>query len=147
MKSVELKTKIRRLKYKISHDFLTLNNIVIFVAGAIALGWVWGSIAAMQENYVLQQELDMKRRDKLVAEIQFQTLEYEQKYLKSQEYQEIAARAKFGLVNPGERVLILPENNLPDDEAQNNPVQVNMQEESNFRQWINFLFGGNVQRG
>ena len=79
MKSVELKTKIRRLKYKISHDFLTLNNIVIFVAGAIALGWVWGSIAAMQKNYVLQQELDMKRRDKLVAEIQFQTLEYEQK--------------------------------------------------------------------
>ena len=146
MKSVKLKTKIRRLKYKLTHDFLTLNNIVIFVAGAIALGWVWGSIVAMQKNYVLQQELDMKRRDKLVAEIQYQTLEYERKYLKSQEYQEIATRAKFGLVNPGERVLILPENNLSDDETQNNPVQVDMQEESNFRQWINFLFGGNAQR-
>ena len=80
---------------------MTLNNMVILVAGVIALSWAWGSVMAMQKNYELQQELDLKNRDKLVAEIQYKTLQYEQKYIQSSEYQEIAARDKLGLVKPG----------------------------------------------
>ena len=47
--------------------------MVILVAGVIALSWAWGSVMAMQKNYELQQELDLKNRDKLVAEIQYET--------------------------------------------------------------------------
>ena len=147
MNAIEFKTKIRRAKYKISHNLLTLNNIVIFVAGAIAISWAWGSVMAMQKNYTLQQELDMKKRDRLVAEIQYETLEYEQKYLQSREYQEIAARDKLGLVKPGEQVLLLSEDNPGvslDD--QSNSTSVDAAKESNVRQWINFLLGGNANR-
>ncbi|MBP9552303.1 hypothetical protein KBE46_02130, partial [Candidatus Saccharibacteria bacterium] len=137
----------RRAKYKISHNLLTLNNIVIFVAGAIAISWAWGSVMAMQKNYTLQQELDMKKRDRLVAEIQYETLEYEQKYLQSREYQEIAARDKLGLVKPGEQVLLLSEDNPGvSSDDQSNSTSVDAAKESNFRQWINFLLGGNANR-
>ena len=147
MNAIEFKTKIRRAKYKISHNFLTLNNIVIFVAGAIAISWAWGSVMAMQKNYTLQQELDMKKRDRLVAEIQYETLEYEQKYLQSREYQEIAARDKLGLVKPGEQVLLLSEDNPGvSSDDQSNSTSVDAAKESNFRQWINFLLGGNANR-
>ena len=101
----------------------------------------------MQKNYTLQQELDMKKRDRLVAEIQYETLEYEQKYLQSREYQEIAARDKLGLVKPGEQVLLLSEDDSStssDDQSGLNSADT--AEESNFRQWVNFLFGGNANR-
>ena len=147
MNAIEFKTKIRRAKYKISHNLLTLNNIVIFVAGAIAISWAWGSVMAMQKNYTLQQELDKKKRDRLVAEIQYETLEYEQKYLQSREYQEIAARDKLGLVKPGEQVLLLSEDNPGvSSDDQSNSTSVDAAKESNFRQWINFLLGGNANR-
>lgn len=139
------KTKLRRLKYKISKDLLNLNNLVVAFAAIIAISWAWGSINAMQKNYTLQQEIDTKKKDKLVAEIQTKTLEYEQKYLKSREYQELAARDKLGLVYPGEKVLILPEqasaSKLP-DEVKDKDIQ----KDSNFRQWVNFLFGGNARK-
>lgn len=146
MKDQILKTKFRRLKYKFKHDFFTVNNLVVAVAAFIALSWAWGSINAMQKNYTLQQELDSKKRDKLVAEIQTKTLEYEQKYLKSSEYQELAARDKLGLVMPGEQVLILPKD---EQSASRQPEETTIEEEkidSNFRQWVNFLFGGNANR-
>ena len=120
---------------------------MIFVAGAIAISWAWGSVMAMQKNYTLQQELDMKKRDRLVAEIQYETLEYEQKYLQSREYQEIAARDKLGLVKPGEQVLLLSEDNPGvSSDDQSNSTSVDAAKESNFRQWINFLLGGNANR-
>lgn len=143
MKAIKIKTKIRRFKYRVKHDYLTLNNVVMVVGAAIALSWAWGSINAMQKNYALQQELNLKQRDKLMAEIEFQTLEFEQKYLKSHEFQEIAARDKLGLADPGEHVLFLPESSS----AQAEPALDDRSDDvpdSNFRQWANFLFGGNV---
>ena len=89
----------------------------------------------------------MKKRDRLVAEIQYETLEYEQKYLQSREYQEIAARDKLGLVKPGEQVLLLSEDNPGvSSDDQSSSTSVDAAKESNFRQWINFLLGGNANR-
>jgi len=145
--AIKLKTKIRRIKYKISHDFMTLNNMVILVAGVIALSWAWGSVMAMQKNYELQQELDLKNRDKLVAEIQYETLQYEQKYIQSSEYQEIAARDKLGLVKPGEQVLLFPDDGTSEsaNSSESNSSSTKT-EDSNFSQWVNFLFGGNANK-
>lgn len=126
---------------------MTLNNMVILVAGVIALSWAWGSVMAMQKNYELQQELDLKNRDKLVAEIQYKTLQYEQKYIQSSEYQEIAARDKLGLVKPGEQVLLFPDDGTSEsaNSSESNSSSTKT-EDSNFSQWVNFLFGGNANK-
>jgi len=140
------KINIRRIYYRIYHDYLTINNAVIVVAFIIAAGWVWGSLNVMQRNYTLQKELDDKSRQLLVAQLDTENAKLEQRYYQTDEYKELAVRQRLGLVTPGESVLILPPNSEEAKDAdKTNTVASSVQETSisNFRQWINFLFGGN----
>lgn len=139
------KINIRRLYYHIRHNYFTLNNLVIAIAFLIAAGWVWGSLGVMQRNYDLQKELDYKKRQLQLAELQTSSLELEGRYYRTQEYQELAVRQHLGLVLPGESVLVLPPNTQVAKDADKvvqttAPVPV---QTSNFNQWMNFLFGAN----
>jgi cell division protein FtsB len=142
------KINTRRLYYHIRHKYFTLNNAVIVLAFAIAAGWVWGSLGVLQRNYTLQKQVDDKQQQLLVAQLDTETAQLQQRYYQTPEYQELAARQDFGLANPGESVLILP----PNSQAAINADQAATTSESassvgppvgNFEQWMNFLFGGN----
>ncbi len=137
----DLKTKTRRAKYYFSNDILTLSNIIMGSVIVISIVWVWGSISAMEKNYAIQKKLELKQRQALIEEINYQTLQYEQKYLKSSEYQELAVREKLGLALPGEHVLILSK--YPEEKKKQ---QTETAKQSNFTQWMNFIFGGNAQK-
>ena len=138
---------IRRLYYRIRHKYLTLNNVVIVVAFAIAASWVWGSLGVMQRNYSLQREIEVKKRQLQLADLETSNLELNSRYYQTREYLELAARQPgIGLALPGEKVLVLP----PNSQAVKDADQVAQTQEvptvvpaSNFRQWVNFLFGGN----
>jgi hypothetical protein len=140
------KINIRRIYYRISHEYLTLNNAVVVVALMIAAGFVWGSLGVMQRNYALQKELDDKSRQLIVAQLDTENAKLEQRYYQTDEYKELAVRERLGLVTPGESVLILPSNS---EAAKNADKAVAMTSStqtmpvSNFGQWMNFLFGGN----
>ena len=140
MKIEEIKTQIRRLKFKFNRQVLTGNNIFIATVVFFAVIWVWGNISVMEKNYSLQKKLELKKREQLIGEIEYETLKYEQKYLKSAEYQELAARSKLGLADKGEKVLILDK--YPEEAKKENKVE----KQSNFNQWVNFLFGGNAYK-
>ena len=138
------KINIRKLYYHFTHDYLTLNNLVIVVAFAIAASWAWGSVGVMQRNYDLQKEIDSKQRDLQVTELETLSLELEQKYYQSDEYKELEVRDRLGLVNEGERVLVLPPNTQTAIDSSNETRQPGRSAPvSNFQQWTNFLFGGN----
>lgn len=137
----DLKTKTRRAKYYFSNDILTLSNIIMGSVIVVSIVWVWGSISAMEKNYAIQKKLELKQRQVLIEEINYQTLQYEQKYLKSSEYQELAVREKLGLALPGEHVLVLPK--YPEEKKKQ---QTETSKQSNFTQWMNFIFGGNAQK-
>ena len=137
----DLKAKTRRAKYYFSNDILTLSNIIMVSVIFISVIWVWGNIAAMEKNYAIQKKLELKQRQALIDEISYKTLEYEQKYLKSSEYQELAVREKLGLAMPGEHVLILSK--YPEEQKERRTEALKT---SNFTQWINFLFGENAQK-
>lgn len=141
MNSEILKTKIRRAKYKISKDWFTIDNLIMVCALIIAAAWIWGSISAMERNYKLQLQLEIKNREKIISEIKYKTLKYENQYLKSDEYQELAARENLGLVNPGEHVLILSK--YPENKEKR---LVDQKKDSNFVQWMNFIFGGSAKK-
>ena len=140
MKIEEIKTQIRRLKFKFNRQVLTGNNIFIATVVFFAVIWVWGNISVMEKNYSLQKKLELKKREQLIGEIEYETLKYEQKYLKSAEYQELAARSKLGLADKGEKVLILDK--YPEEAKKENKGE----KQSNFKQWVNFLFGGNAYK-
>lgn len=142
-------TNIRRIVYHVRNHYLTMNNLVVLVAFLIAASWAWGSIGVVQKNYTLQKVVDDKHREAKLVELQTDNLAFEQKYYKSAEYQELAARERMGLALPGEKVLVLPPNSATAKAADNKPSPDStvgtdaVSKPSNFQQWVNFLFGGN----
>lgn len=115
--------------------------MVMLIGLVVAASWAWGSVQAMERNYTLQKGVDLKRYQLRLAELQKQKLEYEQNYYESDEYKELAVREKLGLVMPGEKVLILPENTVPPDEEVQATTVPRVVEQNNIQQWINFLSG------
>ena len=140
MKNIN-KINIRRWYYHIRHNYITANNIVMIIGLIIAVSWAWGSVQAMERNYTLQKGVDLKRYQLRLAQLQKQKLQYEQNYYSSDEYKELAVREKLGLVMPGEKVLILPENTVPPDEEASVSAVPRVVEQNNIQQWINFLSG------
>jgi len=141
------KINIRKFIYHVRHKYLTFNNLVILTAFLIAAGWVWGSLQVMQRNYNLQKEVDYKKRQLQLAELQKDNLELQKRYYETNEYKELAARESLGLVMPGEKVLILPDNSevakRADEKASSSGTEAAVQNKtSNMEQWLNFLFGG-----
>ena len=135
------KLKLKRLIYRIQHDYLTLNNVVIAAAILIAMSWAWGSIESMQKNYELQRSIDNKRQQVEIEKLQVALLEYESKYYQSEEYQELTIRQRTGKGLPGEKQLITQsfESATPAQKLASSAKRT----DSNFQQWMNFLFGGN----
>ncbi|MES2876664.1 MAG: septum formation initiator family protein [Patescibacteria group bacterium] len=143
MKNIN-RTTLRRTYYHVRHNYFTTNNLVVLIGLFVAASWVWGSVQAMERNYDLQKEIDYKQRELRLAELETQKLQFEQNYFKSDEYKELAVREKLGLINPGEKVLILPPNTeaASADEKKAAGDTPRAVPESNFQAWINFLFGG-----
>lgn len=137
---------IRKIMYTIRHKYWTFNNIVIAVAFFIAASWIWGSLQVMQRNFALQKEVDQKARELQLTQLQARSLELQQKYYKTDEYKELAARESLGLVMPGESVVILPKNSQAVIDADRSTSATTpgaaQATESNIEQWLNFLFGG-----
>jgi len=143
--------KIQRFIYHARHQYLTMNNIVLLIAAVIAISWAWASVQAVQRNYTLQREVDDKRREQQLTELQTEMLAYEQRYYKSREYQALEAKRRLGLAEPGEKVLVLPPNTAKARAADKDSTSSDIvlpqatSTPSPFQQWMDFLFGGNRQ--
>jgi len=138
------KINISRLYYLFRHKYINVNNVVVAIALLIGFGWVLGSIGVMQRNYDLQKDVNYKKRELQFAELETARLQLENRYYKTNEYQELAVRKNLGLVMPGERVLILPANSASvkaADKANQTTVEVQQEKQSNYQQWMDFLFG------
>lgn len=136
--------------YHAKHQYLTMNNIVLVVAALIVISWAWASVQAVQRNYQLQRDVDDKRRQLALTELQTKTLEFEQRYYESREYQTLEVKRRLGLAEPGEKVLILPPNSAAAKAADKNAALTTATPADApvpppFQQWMNFLFGGNRQ--
>lgn len=138
---------LRRLWYHIKYRYPTREIITIAGVALVILWFIVGSVQAMQKNYRLRGGVEGRRQASELLELEVKTLEYEQRYLQSEEYQKLAVRQRLGYGDPGERVLILPPNS-PETTQYDTATSQRRTETtppSNFRQWMNFLFGGNVR--
>ena len=85
-----------------------------------------------------------RQREKTLLELEVATLELENEYYLSEEYQELAARKYQGKKLPGETMVYLPDNSASakqQDTAIESETIANFAEMSNFKQWMAFLFG------
>ncbi len=114
------------------------------VAVSMCLIWTWGAISAMSRNWALEQRLTSRRQELALLQLEIDALELENKYYASEEYQELAARAKQNKIGEGETLIYLPENS---DYAKSKHTEIVTTEEetaeepSNFEQWFSFIFG------
>lgn len=143
--SSDLKTKLRKTGYWLKHDLFVFDNIVIIVAAICCLIWTWGSISSMTRNWSLAQEVASRQREKALLELEVETLELENEYYLSAEYQELAARKYQGKMLAGETMIYLPENSEAAKNKHKNSETTDttpaVAEASNFEQWLTFLFG------
>ncbi len=144
-----IQTNIRRTVYHIRYRYPTREIVTVALVGVAIVWFIWGSVQAMQKNYELKKVVEDKARQAELTELETKTLEYEQRYLQSEEYKKLAVRERLGYGDPGEQVLILPKNTPAASQAgsQDATTPTEAPKPSNLGQWGNFLFGGNATRG
>ncbi|HEX4662618.1 MAG TPA: septum formation initiator family protein [Candidatus Saccharimonadales bacterium] len=118
-----------------------LNNMVLVVAVFITLSWLWGTIQAIQKNFILQQKVDDLKQEIAVDELENQTLKFQQRYLNSSEYLDLSARTHLNKVMPGEKVVNLPPTTVAATAPKSSTSTVGIKSRSNLEQWLYFLFG------
>ena len=70
----KIKTWVRRARYYLKHDFLTVENVVLLFAIILCLVWTYQSIKAMSRNWDLSEKLMAENK-----ELELLTVETEEK--------------------------------------------------------------------
>ena len=95
----------------------------------------------MSRNWTLTSRLATVNHELTLLELEVETMELENDYYSSNEYQELLARKHANKQLPGEHLVYLPDNS---DAAKNkhkvSKTIVKQQEYSNFDKWLHFLF-------
>lgn len=132
---------VRRLKYKLKHDYLTVENMVLLFAIALCLVWTVQSVVAMSRNWALSERLAEEKRTLAMKEMEVKMAELENEYYRTDEYQELLARKYMDKALPGENMVIMPNNSDEAKKTQQSEVtQEELKEYSNIEKWMMFLF-------
>ena len=138
----KIRTWVRRAKYFLKHDFLTVENVVLLLAIILCLVWTYQSIKAMSRNWELSERLTAEKKELELLTVETEAAELENEYYRSNEYQELMARKHLDKQLPGEKMVVLPENS---ETARNKHKEIEQEVEekegySNFEKWMRFLF-------
>ena len=136
-----IKTSFRRFNYRLKHGF-PRERVFFAIAVLACFAWTFSAISAMSRNWELEQRLVAKRYERDVLQVEIESLELENRYFASEEYQELAARAKQNKIAEGETMVYLPDNS---DYAKHKhdtvSVEETIEEPANYEQWLTFIFG------
>lgn len=127
-------------------DYRTLGLIVFVI---IVLLVTWSGFSTVQTNYKLEKQISALRQQNAVQKLADENLKLQNDYYSSNQYLELAARQNFGLADPGESELIVPENvALSYTKPLPNPSTTSVKKSShqpffikNFEAWWNFFLG------
>ena len=137
----KLQNSWRRLKFKLKHDYLTVENVVLAVAILLCLVWTYQSITAMSRNWELAEMLTTENKKLELLKVEVDAAEVENKYYETDEYKELLARKYLDKKAPGENMVVMPDNSetaIKKHEA--DEVVMAEKEYSNFEKWMMYLF-------
>ena len=137
----DIRSWLRRMKYKFKHDFWAVENVVLLIAVVLGAVWTFQSIKAMSRNWELTERLAVERRNLELLRVEVEMAELENEYYKTEEYQELSARKYLDKKLPGENMVILPDNSEEAKKKHNEVKEETVAREySNFEKWMKFLF-------
>ena len=132
---------MRRLKFKLNHDFFTVENVVLGLAIVLCLVWTFQSIKAMSRNWELSEKLTAERKTLELLKVEVEAAELENDYYKSDEYQELLARKQLDKKLEEENMVVLPENSeMAKNKYKNSTTEVVEKKYSNAQKWMMYLF-------
>ncbi len=138
---MSVKDSVRRAKYGLKHDFFTIENVVLMAAIIMCLVWTYQSIAAMSRNWELSERLTSERKALELVKTEVEAAELENEYQATEEYQELIARKYLDKKQPGENMVVMPENTeeakVKHQTSSEAPVR---KDYSNFEKWMMYLF-------
>ena len=139
---MSMKDGLRRIKFRLKHDFFTVENVVLMLAIVLCLTWTYQSIAAMSRNWELSERLATGYKELELLKMEVEAAELENEYYKTEEYQELLARKYLDKQTEGENMVVMPENSA---EAKNKHTNTDVRGESrkeysNFERWMMYLF-------
>ncbi len=137
----KVKTQLRRFRYYTKKDFLTIHNIATAAAVILGLVFTYNAITATTRNWELEQKMSDRKLESARLQIEVDTMELEQQYYNTDEYQEIMARKKQNKMLPGETMVILPDNSEKATKKYSDVDSQTSKKRSNFEEWLDFLFG------
>jgi len=113
----------------------------------IVLLVTWSGIKSVQTNYNLQKQISNLAQENQVQKLKNSNLNLENSYFNTNQYLELSARQNFGLAEPGETEVIIPQSValsrlIPLKSQTNSISQANSvypHWQSNFQAWINFF--------
>ena len=136
-----IKAKIRRLNYKMKHDFLTVENIVLLFAIILCLVCTYQSIVSMSRNWELSERLTAEKRELELLSVEVEAAELENQYYASNEYQELIARKNLDKELNGENMVVMPENTeASKNKHRQEKVATKEKTYSNVEKWMLYLF-------
>lgn len=137
-------TKFRRLKYKIRHEYFTIENVILVIAIVMCLNWTYRSIEAMSRNSELSEKLNATGKALELKKVEIETAELENAYYETDEYKELSARKFAGKQLEGENMVYMPENTEAARNKHANEVakieEEKKKEYSNFEKWMAYLW-------
>lgn len=136
-----IQTKLRRINYKMKHDFLTVENIVLMLAIVLCLVCTYQSIVSMSRNWELSERLTAEKRELELLNVEVEAAELENQYYASDEYQELIARKSLDKAFAGEKMVVMPENSDAAKVKHQQTIATTKEKTySNFEKWMMYLF-------
>ena len=139
---MSVKNSVRRMKFRLKHDFLTVENVVLTIALILCLAWTYQTIAAMSRNWELSERLTEERKKLELVSIEVETTRLQNEYYKTNEYQELMARRNLDKKLDGENMVVMPDNSetAKNKHKEEPKVTINEQQYTNLEKWMLYLF-------
>lgn len=130
-----------------SHDNpFQLMRLVLIVGFFIVAYMLYNLTVSIYENYQIEKHIaEFEVRNAELREENAQKLSDFQ-YYTSEEYVEKVAKQNLGLINPGEQVIVIPDEDLivlSEDEEEQRVAEQIRSSWSNFKKWWKFFFSSN----
>lgn len=140
--------QIKTIEKKISDFVRRLGDTrfagqVVFVVIVLLISW--SGIKTIQTNYELQKQISGLKQQSDVQKLQNNNLALQNNYFNSDQYLELSARQNFGLAQPGEKEIIVPESvalSYTVDPPSDKPSSASDQQptyQKNFQSWVDFF--------
>jgi cell division protein FtsB len=102
-----------KLKSLAKHPHLTqfrdVRALGLLVFLAVALMVTWSGAKVIQRNYELQKQISQLQQHNNVSQLENNNLKLQNQYFNTTQYLELKARQDFGLGQPGETLLLVPD--------------------------------------